>query len=245
MNCEWRDKVNLYVDDELDTGAQQRFTAHLGDCGDCTAAVNAQMELKNSLRLAGRNFTAPPELHASVYRAIHPQRNVSMWWKWAMAPVCILLLGIIGYQLIPKSTGPDPMMARLVDQHVTNLASSNPVDVISDNRHVVKPWFQGKLPFTFTPPELPPDSNFKLIGAKMAYAEQRPGAELWYEAGPHKISVFIFQSQNGAEKSGTSHRLSFNVTRWSEGGLDYFLVTDASQDEAGKLVQMFKDANRS
>ncbi|HLW54944.1 MAG TPA: zf-HC2 domain-containing protein [Candidatus Angelobacter sp.] len=243
MNCPSRDKVALYVDNELDAGAQEQFAAHLRNCPECTAAVNAQMELKKSLRAAGRAFTAPPELHASVYRALRPQRSVNVLWKWALAPLCVVLLAVVGYLLIPKSR-PDTMMARLVDQHVTNLASEHPVDIESSDRHTVKPWFQGKLAFTFTPPELA-GTNFKLIGAKLAYAEQRPGAELWYEAGAHKISVFIFQSRDEQVKSGTSHDLSFNVTRWSQGGLDYYLVTDGSQDEAGKLVEMFKQANKS
>jgi anti-sigma factor RsiW len=244
MNCQWRDKVSLYVDNELDPSTQQQFTAHMGDCKECTAAVNEQMALKKALRVAGHSFSAPPELHASVYRMIHPPKAVNPLWKWAMAPLCVILLGVIGYVEFPKSH-PDPLMARLVDQHVTNLASEHPVDVVSDNRHVVKPWFQGKIPFTFTPPELPAGSNFKLVGAKVAYAGQHPGAELWYEAGPHKISVFIFQAQDSHDKTVTSHDLSFNVTRWTEGGLEYYLVTDASQDEAGKLVEMFKQANRS
>lgn len=244
MNCPSRDKISLYVDDELDAAAQRQFSDHLHDCPECTAAVNAQMELKKVLRTAGRSFSAPPELHAAVYRAIHPPRTVNPLWKWAMAPLFVLLLGALGYLLIPKSQGADPMMARLVDQHVTNLASANPVDVVSSDRHTVKPWFQGKLPFTFNLPELD-GSNFKLDGGKMAYAGQRPGAELWYEAGAHKISVFIFQEGDSHGKMGTSHPLSFNVTHWSQSGLDYYLVTDASQDEASKLIDMFKAANRS
>ena len=46
------------------------------------------------------------------------------------------------------------------------LSSPNPVDVISDDRHTVKPWFQGKLPFTFNLPELA-GSNFTLIGGTL------------------------------------------------------------------------------
>jgi anti-sigma factor RsiW len=241
MNCPSRDKIGLYVDNELDAGAQQQFSAHLHDCPDCTAAVNAQMELKKALRIAGRSFSAPPELHAAVYRTVHRERSVNPLWKWALAPLCVLLLGVIGYQVFPRPQA-DPMMARLVDQHVTNLASVNQVDVVSSDLHTVKPWFQGKIPFTFTPPNVA-GSDFNLIGGKMAYAEQRPGAELWYETGAHKISVFIFQAGNPPEKDGISNKLSFNVIRWHRGGLEYYLVTDASQDEAGKLVVMFKDAN--
>lgn len=136
------------------------------------------------------------------------------------------------------------MMARVVDQHITNLASANPVDVVSSDRHTVKPWYAGRLPFTFNLPELA-GSSFQLTGGKVAYVAQQPGAQLWYQAGPHRISVFIFQARDAKVKPVFNHDLSFNVNRWTEGGLVYYLVTDGSPDEAGKLVQMFQDANRT
>jgi anti-sigma factor RsiW len=242
MSCQWRDKVALYVDDELDAPAQQEFRAHLASCTDCAAAVNGQVELKKALRVAGKRFNAPPELHAAVYRSIRPDKSVSPWWKWALAPLCLFLLGVIGFLLYPRPSR-DPMIAGLVDQHITNLASANPVDVVSGDKHTVKPWYQGRLPFTFNLPDLA-GTPFQLVGGKVAYAGQQPGAQLWYQAGPHKISVFIFQARPGAGKAGANRDLSFSVNSWPQGGLQYYLVTDANQDEAGQLVSMFQEANR-
>jgi anti-sigma factor RsiW len=242
MSCQWREKVALYVDDELDPAAQKDFSAHLGGCVECTAALSEQLQFKKALRVAGRSFTAPAELHAAVYRTVHPNKSVSPWWKWALAPLSVLLLGIVGFLLIPKSHG-NPMLAALVDTHITALASEHPVDVISEDRHTVKPWFQGKLPFTFNLPELA-GTSFTLIGGKVVYAGQNPGAELLYTAGPHKISVFIFAARPAAEKLVAARDRSFNVNQWTEGGLTYYLVTDASADEAGKLVEMLRQANR-
>lgn len=242
MSCQWLEKVALYVDDELDPAAQKDFSAHLSGCLECTAALSEQLQFKKALRVAGRTFTAPPELHAAVYRTVHPRQSVSPWWKWVLAPLSVLLLGIVGFLLIPKTQG-NPMLAALVDTHITALASEHPVDVISEDRHTVKPWFQGKLPFTFNLPELA-GTSFMLTGGKVVYAGQNPGAELLYKAGPHKISVFIFAAPTAAEKVVASRDRSFNVSQWTEGGLAYYLVTDASSDEAGKLVTMLREANR-
>jgi anti-sigma factor RsiW len=243
MSCQWRDKIALYVDDELDPAAQREFSDHLKGCLDCTAALSEQLQFKRAVRLGGRRFTAPAELHASVYRAVHQGQGVSPWWKWVLAPLSVLLLGIIGFLLIPKSQG-NPMLAALVDTHITALASANPVDVISEDRHTVKPWFQGKLPFTFNLPELA-GTPFTLKGGKLVFAGQNPGAELYYTAGLHRVSVFVFAGRTANEKLVTTHERSFNVSEWTQGGLTYYLVTDASPDEAGKLVTMFQDANRS
>lgn len=243
MSCQWLEKVALYVDDELDPAAQKEFSAHLGACLECTAAVSEQLQLKKALRAAGRSFTAPPELHAAVYRAIHPYKSVSPWWKWALAPLCVLLVGVVGFLLIPRSQ-PNPMLVALVDTHITTLASEHKVDVENSSRHVVKPWFQGKLSFTFNLPEVG-EGPFALIGGKVVYAGQNPGAQLLYTAGPHEISLFIFAARTPREKLVLSRNRSFNISQWTQGGLEYYLVTDASPDESGKLISMFQEANRS
>src|SRR5262245_41509041 len=243
MSCQWREKVARYVDDELPAAEQQEFSAHLSGCSECLAAVSAQMELKKAVRVAGARFSAPPALRAAVYRSIHPQKGVNLWWKWALAPVCAVLLGVVGVLLFLRPHN-DPMMAALVDQHVTTLASEHPVDVASDNFHNVRPWYQGKLPFTFNMPEVK-DSPFTLIGGKVVYAGQNPRAELLYQMRQHKLSIFVFQAKPTGSAPAASHDLSFNVSSWTQGGLRYYMVTDANKDEAGKLAVMFQQANGS
>jgi anti-sigma factor RsiW len=244
MSCQWRDKIALYVDEELDAQAQQQFAAHLPGCQECPELVLEQLELKKAVRVAGRSFSAPPELHAAIYRSLHPHTSVSPWWKWALAPLCAVLLATLGFLLLRTSQRPDSVIAGLVDQHITMLASEHPVDVLNSDRHTVKPWFQGRLPFTFELPELK-DSPFALVGGKVVVAGQNQGAEIVYTMRQHKISVFIFQSKDAAGKAGLNRDHSFTVDEWSQGGLQFYLVTDANKEEAGKLVTMFQEANRA
>lgn len=245
MSCEWLDRTDLYVDEELDTAARNEVSAHLRACPECSSAVAAQMALKKATRTAGSKFSAPPELHAAIYRQMHPHTSAGSWWKW-LAVGAGMAAAALAVLLVAKSPETNrPLMAGLVDQHITTLASTNPVDVASEDRHTVKPWFQGKLAFTFTPPELA-GSAFKLIGGKVIYVQQRPGAELLYASGAHKISVFVFKASEAGDVAPSwqaSH--SFNASAWREGGLEFYLVTDASKDEASGLVSMFEKANRS
>ena len=81
---------------------------------------------------------------------------------------------------------------------MATLASANPVDVISTDRHTVKPWFEGKIPFTFNLPELE-GSPFALVGGRVSYLNQSPGAELIFRVRQHQISVFIFQERGFTE----------------------------------------------
>jgi anti-sigma factor RsiW len=242
MSCEWQGKIGLFVDDELQPEDQQQVSAHVSGCSECTAAVAEQLALKKAVRVAANRYPAPPDLHAAVYRDLHPHARVSAWWKWGMSAVCAVLLVALGYALWPRASGKDPLLAELVDQHVIALSSSNPVDVVSEDRHTVKPWFQGRLPFTFNLPELA-GSNYRLLGGKEVYAQQKSGAELLYTVGQHKISVFIFEEQ-GNSKMPIGHS-TFNLKSWDENGLKFYLVTDASDTETNQLVKMFQDANRS
>lgn len=244
MSCELLEKVALYADDELDPAAREKMAAHLHACPDCTAVLAAHLDLKKAVRVAGKQFSAPPELHAAVFKQVRQRAGVSPWWKWGLAPVTVVLLAALAYLLWPGAK-PDPMIAGLVDQHVTTLASTTMVDVVSTDRHTVKPWFQGRLPFTFNLPELE-GSPYTLVGGKMAYVQQTPGAELVYQAGRHRVSIFIFPARDKETRAPAwNQELSFTVSSWSSDGRQCYLVTDASKDEVGRLATMFQEANRS
>jgi anti-sigma factor RsiW len=244
-NCEWREKIGLYVDGELNSRDEQAVAGHLPGCTDCASAVLEQQALKKAVRVAGKRFTAPPDLYASVQKQIQPKKSTGLWLKASAFAASAALLAVIAFAWITRPSPSNAMLARLIDQHVTTLASSNPVDIVNSSHHVVKPWFQGKLAFTFNMPELA-GTNFQLIGGKVVFVNQRPGAQLLYLTGQHKVSIFIFQvPDTGTTSPRWNHDFSFTVSSWSAGGREYYLITDGNQTEAGKLVTMFQEANRS
>jgi anti-sigma factor RsiW len=126
------------------------------------------------------------------------------------------------------------------------LPATSPVDVVSSDRHTVKPWFQGKLPFSFNLPELA-GSPFILLGGRLTYLNHEPGAQLIYNIGAHHISVFIFRDQ--PELAPAFHAqeslrdvLNFHVDSWSANELRYFVVGDASDESIRQLASLWKKA---
>jgi len=241
-NCEWREKIGLYVDGELEPSAEQAIAGHLQSCPDCSSAALEQQALKKAVRIAGKRFTAPPELYASVQRQMVPKKSVGLWLKIGAFATSALLLAVIAFSWMSRPAS-GATVAQLIDQHVTMLASANPVDVVSSDKHAVKPWYQGKLPFTFNPPELAQDSPFTLLGGKLVYAQDAPGAELVYQVRQHKISVFIFQARDVRSERPAGNQ-TFVVNDWQQGGLQYYIVTDASREDADRLRTLMEDANR-
>ena len=139
-------------------------------------------------------------------------------------------------------------LTEIADLHVTALASSNPVDVVSTDKHTVKPWFAGKLPFSFNLPELQ-NSGFTLAGGRVAYFERSSGAQLLFGLRKHQFSVFIFKEEPREFPfrmgSAASTRLALQMETWSEGGLRYFIVSDAPASDVHALSELLRKAARS
>ena len=81
----------------------------------------------------------------------------------------------------------------------------------------------------------------------MAYLDQTPGAQLIYDVRKHHISVFVFQERSLParlnESSFSPKKLSFNMETWSQGGLRYFVIGDASAADIDSLAKLFKAAS--
>jgi anti-sigma factor RsiW len=167
------------------------------------------------------------------------------WLPWLVAAAAVLFAVLV---VAHRSFRPPraPILAELVDLHVATLASPNPVDVASSDRHTVKPWFAGKIPFTFNPPA-PENSRFALLGGRLVYLGRAPGAELLFQVRKHKLTALIFEDRPEFRRAfGTQEffgeYLSFNLGTWSEGGLRYFIVTDGSPEDIRQLAAAFRHA---
>jgi anti-sigma factor RsiW len=99
-------------------------------------------------------------------------------------------------------------------------------------------------------PELQ-NSEFSLLGGRMTYLDQTPGAHLIYDVRKHHISVFVFQERSLSLKlsarlddnSLSPKQLPFNMETWSQGGLRYFVIGDASAADIDSLAKLFKAAS--
>jgi len=202
--------------------------------------------MKRAIQVAGKRFTPSAEFRKRVQHSIapRPRRSFSLGWMLAAAAAVILVGGTLTSTYV-GTRGNDQVFSEIADLHVATLASSSPVDVISTDRHTVKPWFQGKIPFAFNLPELQ-NTEFLLLGGRMTYLDQTPGAHLIYDVRKHHISVFVFQERSLParldESSVSPKKLPFNMETWSQGGLRYFVIGDASTADLDSLAKLFKAA---
>lgn len=246
MVCEcWKEKLDTYLDNELPEEEMRTFDAHVRSCSSCSADALARVQMKRTVQVAGKRFTPSADFRRRMQQSIaaKPQRSFRLGWMLAAAAAAILVAGALTSTYLGNRSGRDHVYSEIADLHVATLASSSPVDVISTDRHTVKPWFQGKIPFAFNLPELQ-NSEFTLLGGRMAYLDQTPGAQLIYDVRKHHISVFVFQErslQTGLDENSLSpKKVPYNMETWSQGGLRYFVIGDASAADIDSIAKLFK-----
>jgi len=246
MACEeWRGKIDLYLDGELAAVEANAVGIHLRGCTACAAQTLERVQLKRVLHFAGKRYEPSPQLRNKIAKNIGAKSRPAVgWWKLGTVAAIILLVasGVLYSYFGRENARQQRVYSELADLHVTTLASSAPVDVVSSDRHTVKPWFQGKVPFTFNLPELQ-GSEFRLLGGRVTYLEQTPGAHLIYQVRKHEVSVFIFPERSGVSlPAGRKNELTFNVETWTQNGLRYFVVGDASRDDIQALSKLLQNA---
>lgn len=249
MACDLKpEQLAAYLDGELVSGEAAQVEQHVRTCPQCAVEVADRMHLRRSLAAARSHFVPDPEwkrrMVAKIAARPQPKRGWLAWAPAAIAVAAVIAL-MVGVWTQHRSAR-EEAFREVADLHVSDLASDHPVDVVSTDRHTVKPWFTGRIPFSFNVPEMA-GTEFNLIGGRVAYLQQEPGAQLIVGVRQHRISVLIFREtpETGVlqVESGVHARAAFNVATWQAGGLRYVVIGDADAGEIGRLAGIFRQAN--
>lgn len=248
MACEtWRGKLDAYLDGELAATEARALSAHLRSCAPCAEEALQRAQVKRFAATGGkRELDTQSQAGISKSVATRPPHQTRWEWKILVAPALVLVIFSVAINLYVgrAAVRRQRVYRELIGLHVAALANATHVDVLSNDPHTVKAWFQGKLPFTFNLPELQ-GSEFVLLEGRGIDFAGTPGAHLIYQAGTHNISVFIFQdrgTQTAILPSGPVGSSSFVVENWSKNGLRYFVVAEVSPDEIQALSKLLRDA---
>ena len=171
--------LNSLVDGELSAEQSASAKEHLDQCPACTSSALSQALLKTATAKAGQRYAVPTQLQERLRRLAASQemnasgsqhnlvsKTLSVRRIAALAlPIAALLLLLASSSLLlarytrnsqRASIEDAALVTEISDLHIATLATNQPPEVISSDRHTVKPWFQGKLPVQLQSPRESP-----------------------------------------------------------------------------------------
>jgi anti-sigma factor RsiW len=132
-----------------------------------------------------------------------------------------------------------PLSNELVSAHVRSLMPDHLIDVVSTDKHTVKPWFAGHADVSPAVADFEAQ-GYKLIGGRADYIEHQRSAVVVYQHGKHFINVFTWAAA-GARLPNNTTRSGYHLAFWQEGDIQYCAVSDTGWDELLGLVRLMRE----
>lgn len=241
-----REKLAAYLDGEIGAEQERELQQHIRTCTECAAEIATIVNLRRAMKPAASRFKPNPEFRRKIQAQVAPSGRkfgAMRFFPAVIVALAVFLIAVVGtrQQVIRADS-----FREVADLHISDLASANPYDIVSSDRHTVKPWFQGRIPFAFNLPEFG-GTEFNLLGGRMVYLHQQPAAQVIVGMRQHKISVLIVQDAalpgSFPFSGGVDTRDSFNMETWKTNGLRFFVIGDVEKPEIQRLSQSLRSAN--
>ena len=254
MQCAESLRVQAYFDGELDALSAAEVERHSEVCAECRALLQDLDHVRTALRQDLTYASAPPELRARVMRALDEESTVGRprregarltnwrprpFWKGAFSGIggTAIAAGIAFFVLAPSFI--NPVLDDLVSAHVRSLMPDHLIDVVSTDKHTVKPWFAGHTDVSPVVADFD-QQGYRLIGGRADYFDHQRAAVVVYRHGPHVINVFSWAADRSGLPKNTT-RNGYHLAFWKTGNLAYCAVSDTAWDELLGLVRLLQD----
>lgn len=227
------------VDGELDAANTALAEAHVARCEGCREELDRLQAVRSLLRGDGVRHAAPSSLTeriAAMPELASPRARGNRLPGW-LAPG---LAGAIAASLAMVTLLPPGSQSavdeQLISSHVRSLQPGHLTDVQTTNRHIVKPWFNGRIDFSPPVPELA-DKGFPLAGGRLDSIDGKTVAAIVYHRRLHTVNLYVWPEQGGRDRAFV--RDGFAVTEWTRNGLRYAAVSDIPAAELKQFETEF------
>jgi anti-sigma factor RsiW len=254
MQCAESLYVQAYFDGELDALSAADVERHRETCAECRGLLQNLHHVRTVLREELTYASAPPALRARVLRALDEacgvesprlsEARLSRWrpqpfWKGAFSGIggTALAAGIVFFFLAPPPT--TPILDELVSAHVRSLMPDHLIDVVSTDKHTVKPWFAGHTDVSPVVADFD-GQGYRLIGGRADYFDGQRAAVVVYQHGSHVINVFSWAADRRGLPKNTA-RNGYHLVFWKTGNLEYCAVSDTAWGELIGLGRLLQD----
>jgi anti-sigma factor RsiW len=248
MNCALALRMlDARIDDELDAATAADVVEHLAACSACAELHSRRVALRSALRATSLRHSAPPGLRKSVLREIQRMEQLQMparsvrWWQALVLGSATAVLGALGGWWLAQPLALETLPEYAVTRHVASLTPEGPrMDVASADRHVVRPWFQGRLEFAPIVRDLSAQ-GFDLVGARLDRVGDRQAVAVVYRLHSHVINVFSWRGGgDSAETQREATIRGFHVVTWRNRDMDFAAVSDTDSAELKRFAAAYR-----
>lgn len=237
---EERTALNAFVDGELDAREAMAWSARLTADPVLAAArdeIEATRDAVSALErpAVSADFLRRIEAMAPASGTPRPARHRAEGWQSIAAAVVITALiasSATYYLAAPRGASFEMLVA---DAHRRSLLAASPVDVLSSDRHTVKPWLDNRLGISPPAPDLA-TQGYPLLGGRVEVLGQQPVPTLVYRHNEHTISIVAYPGTTSAAPTALA-LAGYNMVEWSGEGFAFIAVSDL---EAAELMTFAK-----
>jgi mycothiol system anti-sigma-R factor len=265
VQCAESLRVQAYFDREVDALAAAEIERHVEHCSECRELLEDLEKVRSTLRRGISFDAAPAALRTRISEALDQEgaltedggtatvlkprttrparqpRIAGKRWFWSGALSGIggaaVAAGVAFFLVVPGLVS--PLGNELVSAHVRSLMPAHLIDVVSTDKHTVKPWFAGHADVSPAVADFEAQ-GYRLIGGRADYIDHQRSAVVVYQHGAHVINVFTWAA-TGARSPSNTTRSGYHLAFWQQGDIQYCAVSDTGWDELLALVRLLRD----
>lgn len=260
MQCDRvQELLGAYGDGELSGDERRSMSTHLESCKACGDILADYGRIGRALKRQGR-IAAPPVLAARIGAALdrieaeppiavlQPARRFALAGRVfdmrgfarraaSLAAACFIG-ALAAWNFVDAAGQSDRMERDVLNAHMRSLLQESPVQVASNDKHNVQPWFAGRTDFAPAVKDLAED-GFPLVGGRLDYVADRRVGVVVYKRGLHMINVFMWPSPSSADSAPRIvTRKGYNLLSWSRSGVSYWAASDLNSEEMRTLSRL-------
>jgi mycothiol system anti-sigma-R factor len=262
VQCAESLRVQAYFDREVDAVAAAEIERHVEHCSECRELLQDLEKVRSALRNGISFDAAPAALRARILQTLDQEgtaaeagnsaarleartpRQTRAWgrrgfWSGALSGIggAAVAAGVAFFLVMPGLVS--PLGNELVSAHVRSLMPAHLIDVVSTDKHTVKPWFAGHADVSPAVADFEAQ-GYRLLGGRADYIDHQRSAVVVYQHGAHVINVFTWAATSARSPRNTT-RNGYHLAFWQQGDIQYCAVSDTGWDELLGLVRLLSE----
>jgi anti-sigma factor RsiW len=213
------------------------------------AAIAEVKDAEDAAEPATAKVEPLPQWQQSNVVEMRPR--ASRWFNsfdWRQMAASIVLTAFLAsgatQWLATADNGSESFAVAVANGHRRSLLAATPVDIVSSDRHTVKPWLDGRIGVSPAAPDMAKD-GYALLGGRVEVIGDKPMPALVYRHHEHLITLVAAPRQNEAKSVPVADDLSaggFLLVHWTDDAFAYWAISDAERPALDDFVTRFRAA---